>query len=326
VRIESSVTSISWIPSGALDALPDVPPALARAHCDDPPPDRIETVAALRRSGTFRAVNDLRGWMEVEGGRVVGAGHVGGGAVDSPGLDLAPEPVGFAGVELPLIRPEPEVGLRSARFLQTVGGRIGLPLPRPVPGKPYPRLGPATAWTTLELTIWGDGRSRGTLVGASPFPSHWVYDAHGAVVTKQEALDLANWWQDAWSDASPWEPGDEAAAITSLERELARSLLHSGASMEHRTLGTGDTLVEQGESGSALFLLLIGTLDVEVDGRTVAQAGAGAIVGERAVLEGGTRTATLRAATPCRVAVVPAGRIGRAELRQLSRGHRRERR
>jgi CRP-like cAMP-binding protein len=54
--------------------------------------------------------------------------------------------------------------------------------------------------------------------------------------------------------------------------------------------------------------------------------GPGAVLGERALLEGGTRTATLRAVTPAKVAVAPAGDIDMAALAEVSKGHRREER
>jgi CRP-like cAMP-binding protein len=46
--------------------------------------------------------------------------------------------------------------------------------------------------------------------------------------------------------------------------------------------------------------------------------------GERAQLEGGIRTSTLIAVTPCRVASVPAGQFEPAVLAELAAGHRRE--
>ena len=54
----------------------------------------------------------------------------------------------------------------------------------------------------------------------------------------------------------------------------------------------------------------------------MAEIGPGAVLGERAVLEGGTRTATLRARTRCRVAVVYAELLDRASLERLSAGRR----
>ena len=47
------------------------------------------------------------------------------------------------------------------------------------------------------------------------------------------------------------------------------------------------------------------------------EVGPGAVLGERAVLEGGRRTATLRAVTECKVAVVPADRIDLEKLADL---------
>jgi len=71
-------------------------------------------------------------------------------------------------------------------------------------------------------------------------------------------------------------------------------------------------------------VLLDGVLAVEVDGNALAEVGPGALLGERAVIEGGTRTATLRAVTPAKVAVAAADDIDMDALAQVSMGHRRE--
>ena len=83
-------------------------------------------------------------------------------------------------------------------------------------------------------------------------------------------------------------------------------------------------LTEQGQPGDELFLLLDGVLVVEVDGAPLAEVGPGAILGERAILEGGARTSTLRAMTKAKVAVARAADIDVAALQELSDGHRRE--
>ena len=70
--------------------------------------------------------------------------------------------------------------------------------------------------------------------------------------------------------------------------------------------------------------MLDGVLVTEVDGQPLAEFGPGAILGERAVLEGGVRTSTLRAVTKCRVAVARGDQLDRAALEQISQGHRRE--
>jgi hypothetical protein len=48
------------------------------------------------------------------------------------------------------------------------------------------------------------------------------------------------------------------------------------------------------------------------------------VLGERAVLEGGVRTSTLRAATTCKVASARGDQLDRSALTELSTGHRRE--
>ena len=63
---------------------------------------------------------------------------------------------------------------------------------------------------------------------------------------------------------------------------------------------------------------------MERDGNRLAEYGPGALLGERAALEGGTRTSTLVAVTPCRVASVPAAQLDVGDLAELSTGHRRE--
>ena len=77
-------------------------------------------------------------------------------------------------------------------------------------------------------------------------------------------------------------------------------------------------LVEQGAQGHELYLLLDGVLAVEVDGEQVAEMGPGTMLGERAALEGGVRTATLRAISPCRVAVIPHRFLEEPELEALA--------
>jgi CRP-like cAMP-binding protein len=55
-------------------------------------------------------------------------------------------------------------------------------------------------------------------------------------------------------------------------------------------------------------------------GSSVTEVGPGAILGELALLQQGRRIATLRAVTPCRVAVVPDDCIDRQALEQIAKG------
>jgi CRP-like cAMP-binding protein len=105
-----------------------------------------------------------------------------------------------------------------------------------------------------------------------------------------------------------------------LERELSAIII--GSDPPFRRLREGEVLVEQSELGDELFLLFDGVLAVEQDGTQVAEVGPGAILGEMALLEGGRRTATLRAVTRCRVAVVPGDRVDRTALAEVARRRR----
>jgi hypothetical protein len=330
MRIESSVTSISWIPSEAIEGLPKLPFEIGIGHYDEPPPDRLAPgdLERLRDDNRFREANQLRAWIEVQDGKVVDHGHEGGGLVGSTLFTMGPRDIVVPGVAFEILRPDPQPGDDSVRFVQTVGGRAGFPAPRRVRGRPYFRIHSATAWTTLALTIRSDGSSEHELAGASTFPRHWIYDHQGQLVQKGGTVDFRTWYKQAHGERTPW--GDEdseavvAAAETALERQLSREVMAGGATPKRRRVAPGETLVEQGEPGEDLYLMLDGVLALEVDGKELAELGPGAIVGERAVLEGGRRTATLRARTPCRVAVFPADQIDRAALEELAAGHRRE--
>jgi hypothetical protein len=81
LRIESSVTAISWIPEAATEGTPKIPFELGIGHYDAPPPDRLEPLERLRDEDRFREANHLAGWIDVEDGRIVDYGHSGGGLV-----------------------------------------------------------------------------------------------------------------------------------------------------------------------------------------------------------------------------------------------------
>jgi hypothetical protein len=243
-------------------------------------------------------------------------------------MKLGPRELSVAAVALPTIQGEPEVGDGWVRFTQTAGGRTGMPAPRRVRGKPFFQINSAIAWTTLALTIKADGSSEHELTGASPFPRHWVYDNEGKLVQKSGMIDFDQWYRESYGKNTPWGDEDSPAFVTevesALERELSRSIMREGAASKPKQMDAGETLVEQGDPGDELYLLLDGVLAVQVDGETLAEVGPGSILGERAVVEGGKRTATLRAVTGAKVVVVPAAEIEPSALEELAEGRRRE--
>ena len=330
MRVESSVTSITWIPSEAISGMPKMPFEMGVAHYDDPPPDKLDDLEALRQVDAFREANELRAWAEFEDGQPTAHGYSGGGHIGVTRIKLGPRELSFPAVKYPVLQAEPEVGDGWVKFTQSAGGHMGLPAPRRVSGKPFFRIKSASAWTTLSLTIHADGTSEASLEGASPFPRHWLYDDEGALVEKSGTIDFEKWYRESHGPHTPWGEEDSPALTTAveseLERELSASIMREGKKLERRTLEAGETLTEQGAQGNELYLLLDGVVDVEVDGEPVAEIGPGALLGERALLEGGQRTATVRAKTPARVAVVPAEAIEESALPELAASHRREER
>ncbi len=325
-RHESSVTALSWIPSEAIEGLSKIPFELGVTHYDQPPPDQIDDIDALRRADRFREANELRAFIEVEDGRIADHGYLGGGQIGSTTVRLGPAAIRFAAVQLPDIQQPAEVGPTSVRFVQTVGGRMGIPTPRPVSRKPFVQFWPSIAWSTLELTINADGTSSRSLAGASPFPRHWVYDDAGMVIAKSGLIDFKAWADHCFGAGTPWGSYDSSALVSTvesaLERELATTIMGGGAKPKIRTLKTGEALTTQGEAATDVYLVLDGMFDVEVDGGVVAEIGPGAVVGERAALEGGLRTATLRAATRAKVATIAPDQLSATERERLAAGRR----
>src|ERR1700686_3127114 len=327
MKFESSVTAVSWIPADAVKGFLGVPFEMGLAHYDDALPEILDNLDEWHRKDLFREANELKGWIEVEDGKIVAHGQEGGGRIGVTRLKIGPKTVTVKAKAMPDIRAVPEVTDDYVRFIQTCGGRTGAPAPRPVPRKPFFQVDSAVAWTTLALTIYKDGRSEYELIGASPFPRHWVYDHTGKLSMETGLTDFTTWINDAFGERTPWGAYDAPALVkqveSELERELSKLVIKSGKP-KGRSLAKGKTLIEQGQPGDDLYLVLDGIFAVEVDGKQVAEVGPGAIVGERSTLETGKRTATLRALTPCRVASVPRRYADGKELVEIAAGHRRE--
>jgi hypothetical protein len=329
MRVESAVTSISWIPSEAVAGLTRMGFSSGAVRYDDPPPDRITDLAALHAAGGFRFANHLSAWAEVQDGQVTGAGYSGRGYISHTRVYLGGRAgITFQPAEFPELRADPEVRGGEVVFVQTTGGPTGQPYPPPGRGPPFLQWSAPTVWTTLRLTIRADGSSAGELTGASPFPRHWVYDQQGQLAAKSGVAAYEDWARTAFGAHSPWG-GEDAqplvtAAESSLERQISLTIMRGGARPAIRRLPRGAVLTEQGQPGQELFLLLDGVLAVSVNGEELGQLGPGAIAGERSLLEGGRRTATLRAVTDCTVAVAEPDQVDRDKLAELAGPHHRE--
>ena len=304
-----------------------VPLDMGIGHYDVPPPDQIDDLEALRAGDRFRFANHLRAYIEVTDGKVTGAGYLGGGLIGSTIVKLGSKVINIPAVSYSDIRHDPEISDSGVRFIQTAGGRTGAPLPRRINRPPFIQITAPTAWTTLSLTIGVDGSSSFELVGASPFPRHWVYDNDGALVQKSGVIDFADWAAKNTHDRSPWFDHDQSAAVSGVESPVERAMsveIMGGSGPALRRFQKGDALMTQGSPGREVLLILDGVTEISVDGEVVAEAGPGSILGERAALEGGLRTASVVATTPVRVAVTEAQELDSASLEEVARHHRRE--
>jgi hypothetical protein len=330
MRYSSTVTSVSWIPSEAVKGMTRPIFEMGVTHYDEPLPDHLDDLEAWRDADRFRFANRLSAWVEVEDGQIVAAGYSGGGVMGSTTVRLGVGEATFAAIGLDDIQQPADVTGERARFVQTAGGRTAVPAPRHVNRPPFVHLQSPAVWTTLALTIDARGEVEFEVAGASPFPRHWIYDDGGDLVAKVGLADFKSWYHGQVSRNTPWGDEDSPALVTAvetaLERELADHIMRSGARPKVRKVKKGGLLTEQGTEGNDLFLLLDGVLSVDVDGEAVAAVGPGAILGERALLEGGLRTSTLRALTPVRVAVARVEDIDPSAMAEVSSGHRREER
>lgn len=297
-------------------------------HYDPPPPLSITDLESMRRKGEFRFANLLRAWIDVEDGKITDYRYAGGVV-----MGLTPITVGGLRVLLPTkgnpeIRHSPQVAGNSVRFVQTAGGRPAFSFLKPAPRWPYLETRPFTIWTTIELTISADGSSTQRLVGASPFPRHWLYDDSGRLVQKATLTRAQFWLRTAFGHHTPWGGEDSEPLVappeSELERRLSEQIMQGGRHPDVRAIRAGEYLFHQAEEGTSLAVILDGDFEVRVNGRAVGHVGPGTVVGERASLEGGRRTADLRALTEARVAETGSGTVSAEQLSELALGHHRE--
>ena len=338
MRYESSVTSLSWIPSEAVTGSMKAAFESGLAHYDNPPPDELtpsgeDSLAALQAADRFRFANVLKAWIETDGaGRITDAGyarrqrrphrrHHGGRWRRSRRT--------FQAVTFPEIRKAPESGdgwvtvhpdrRRQDRRARAAAGRA--PAVRAVAGAD--RVVDADAHPARRRTR-GARRARARAV----FPRHWVYDDEGKLARKSGLTDFSEWYRKSFGKHTPWGDEDSPALVvaveTALERQLSVQLMHGAAKPRIENFPAGATLVQQGQPGTDVYLVLDGIVRVEHDGEPLAEYGPGAMLGERAGLEAGTRTASVVTVTRCKVASVDGAQFEQAALQELSGGHRRE--
>jgi CRP-like cAMP-binding protein len=99
---------------------------------------------------------------------------------------------------------------------------------------------------------------------------------------------------------------DQLAAVSLFSACSKKELQAVARATDELDLPAGKVLCEQGAIGREAFVLVSGTADVHRNDKKVATLGAGDCVGELALLDHGPRTATVTAATDCKVLVIGA--------------------
>ena len=333
-RHTAAVTTLSWIPTEAIEEAPllKAPFSMHLLHYDTPPPDHLPDLSVdhLADDVTFRFAHRLAVSIEVKDGQIISAQYDSDsrGAMGGTTVGIGTIAARLRGVPLPVLREEPEISATSATFQQTFGGRTGLPAPRLVADRPHIRWQAPLVWTTLRVTLHADGRVDVAMPGASRFPRHWIYGPDGELTGKSALTTFNAWYRRAHGEHTPWGDEDAPALVADVETEIERSLstavMQGGVRPAVRSIAPGTLLTEQGGPAGPVFVILDGILAVEIDGEQVAQVGPGAVVGERAHLEDGTLTSTLRALTQVRFAEAAFGDLDALTLQRLSLDHHRE--
>jgi len=190
------------------------------------------------------------------------------------------------------------------------------------------KLTSPTAWTTVSLTINGDGTTSFQPRGASRFPRHWFYGIDGNLAAKSATIDYRNWTTTVHDEDTPWGDAHEsieiAACETALERTLSKLVMQGNRRPKIHKIDSGDYVMRLGEPATSMALVLDGMVEISIDGKVLAESGPGTLLGERATLESGTRTSTVRAVTPVKIAEVDPRLFGEDQLQELRKHHRRE--
>jgi CRP/FNR family transcriptional regulator, cyclic AMP receptor protein len=84
----------------------------------------------------------------------------------------------------------------------------------------------------------------------------------------------------------------------------SKELQELGALADEVDVDDGRVLTREGESGHEFFIVLDGSVEVDVKGDVVATLGPGDFLGEIALIDGKPRSATTRAVGPTRLMVV----------------------
>ena len=260
-RHEGLVTSLSWIPTEAIEGAQRLAFDSGITHYDAPPPTEGMDLEALREADRFRFANELRAFITVDDAGTDRRLRVRGWRPH--GIDAREPRRGEAPVrrpfQLPDIQREPEHGDGWVRFVQTSGGRTGMPAPRRVRRKPYVQWQAPLVWTTLSLTLHADGRAEHALIGASRVPPALGLRRRQPALAQVGADRLQGLVPQVVRQAQPLgRRGLRGARHRGRvrARELAVGPAHAGRRQGGASTSSpaGTILVQQGEPGTEVLL------------------------------------------------------------------------
>jgi CRP/FNR family transcriptional regulator, cyclic AMP receptor protein len=90
---------------------------------------------------------------------------------------------------------------------------------------------------------------------------------------------------------------DQLAKVQLFATCTSRELAQIARGADERGVSEGETVVDQGDMGTELYLILSGQAEVTRDGKPVVTLGPGQYFGELALLDGSPRGASVTAAT-----------------------------
>ncbi len=102
---------------------------------------------------------------------------------------------------------------------------------------------------------------------------------------------------------------DHLRAVRLFRNCSHKQLEHVASIVDEIDVEAGRVLCRQGETGHEAFVIVSGEAAVTADGDSYANVGPGTLVGEISLIDHGPRTATVTAASPMQLLVVPGNRF-----------------